>query len=158
MYERQALGSAQFALAAAGVAVAGWALGKSGTVIAAETGLTDSFVGGVLIAVSTSLPELVTSLAAIRLGALTLAVSGIIGGNAFDTLFAALGDIAYRDGSIYHALSSREPALLSLALLMTGVLLLGMLHRERRGLANIGFESALLLVLYLGGVAYLGLS
>ncbi|MBA1148610.1 sodium:calcium antiporter [Ectothiorhodospiraceae bacterium WFHF3C12] len=148
----------QFVFTALSVAVAGWALSKSGEVIAAETGLTDSFVGGVLVAVSTSLPELVTALAAVRIGALTLAVSGIIGGNAFDTLFAAVGDIAYRDGSIYHAVTAREPALLSLALLMTGVLLLGMLHRERQGFANIGFESALLLLLYLGGVAYLGLS
>ncbi len=156
--EQQTSLIAQFLVIAAIVATAGWGLGKSGEVITTQTGLSDSFVGGVLVALATSLPELVTTLAAVRIGALTLAVSGIIGGNAFDTLFAAAGDIAYRDGSLYHALSPREPALLSLVLLMTGVLLLGMLYRERRGVGNIGFESALLIVLYLGGVAFLGLS
>jgi len=149
---------AQFVVTGGVVAVAGWGLGRSGEVIAAQTGLSDSFVGGILVAVSTSLPELVTALAAVRIRALTLAVSGIIGGNAFDTLFAAMGDVAYRDGSIYHALTPREPALLSLALLMTGVLLLGLLHRERQGPANIGFESALLLILYAVGVVYLSLA
>jgi len=147
-----------FAVGAAVVAVAGWAVAKSGEAIAVESGLNDSFVGGILLAVSTSLPELVTSLAAVRRGALPLAVGGIIGGNAFDTLFAAIGDLAYRGGSIYHHLSSREPALLTLTLLMTSVLLLGMLLRERRGPANIGFESVLILVLYAISVVVLGSS
>jgi cation:H+ antiporter len=35
----------------------------------------------------TSIPELVTAVAAVRQGSLTLAVGGIVGGNAFDTLF-----------------------------------------------------------------------
>ena len=37
-------------------------------------------------------------------------------------------------------------------MLMTGVLLLGMLRRERTGIARIGFESVLVLVLYAGSV------
>jgi len=147
---------AGFAAGAAVVAVAGWAVAKSGEAIAAETGLSDSFVGGILLAVSTSLPELVTSVAAVRRGALTLAVGGIIGGNAFDTLFVAVGDAAYRGGSIYHHLSEREPALLSFTMLMTSILLLGMLLRERRGPGNIGFESVLILILYAITVVVLG--
>jgi len=90
----------------------------------------------------------VTSIAAVRRGALTLAVSGILGGNAFDTLFAAVADIAYRPGSVYHAVSPGEPLIVAGGLLMTGVLLLGLLHREERGIANIGFESFWILVLY----------
>ena len=40
-------------------------------------------------------------------------------------------------------------------LLMTGVLILGMLHRERHGLANIGSESASILGLYFISAAVL---
>jgi cation:H+ antiporter len=54
-------------------------------------------VGGLFTAVSTSLPELVTSVAAVQQGALTLAVGGIIGGNSFDVMFVAFADIAYRE-------------------------------------------------------------
>ena len=101
----------------------------------------------------TSLPELVTSVAAVRRGALTLAVGGIIGGNAFDTLFVAASDIAYRDGSIYHHVSNSVLLWVALSILMTGVLLMGLLRREKHGLGKIGFESVTLIGLYFAGVA-----
>jgi cation:H+ antiporter len=43
--------------------------------------------------------------------------------------------------------------LLSMTILMTGILLLGMFRRERHGVANIGFESALVLSVYAAGMA-----
>ncbi|MFW5739202.1 MAG: hypothetical protein ACOC1F_02430 [Myxococcota bacterium] len=58
---------------------------------------------------------------AVRRGALTLAVGGIIGGNSFDVLFVAFADVAYRDGSIYHAITDRRVFLLSLTGLRTSV-------------------------------------
>ena len=112
-------------------------------------------VGTFPTAVVTSLPELVTSVAAVRRGALTLAVGGIIGGNAFDTIFVAFSDVAYREGSIYHAISERQLFLISLTILLTGLLLLGLLRREKHGIANIGFESFLVLVLYFGSFVFL---
>jgi cation:H+ antiporter len=148
----------QFFVAAALVVVAGWVLTRSAESLADRTGLDDTLVGGVFTAVCTSLPELVTSVAAVRRGALTLAVGGIIGGNAFDTLFAAMADIAYRPGSIYHAAREAgggQEMLIVLTIVMTAVLLLGLLRRERQGMANIGFESVMVLGLYLGGVALL---
>jgi cation:H+ antiporter len=39
--------------------------------------------------------------------------------------------------------------------LLTGILLLGLLRREKTGIANIGFESFLVLVIYIGAVALL---
>jgi cation:H+ antiporter len=148
----------QLVLAAALVVVAGWVLTRSAESLADRTGLADTLVGGVFTAICTSLPELVTSVAAVRRGALTLAVGGIIGGNAFDTLFAGMADIAYRPGSIYHAARAEgggQAMLIVLSIVMTSVLLLGLLRRERQGVANIGFESVLVLALYGGGVVLL---
>ena len=102
-----------------------------------------------------SIPELVVAITAVRLGALNLAVGDIIGGNAFDTLFVAASDIAYRDGAIYASISSAEHFWLAISLLMTGVLLMGLIYRERHGPANIGLESVILLLLYAGGVGVL---
>jgi len=137
------------------VGLSGWIVAQTGMAISNQTGLSESAVGAFLTAVVTSLPELVTTLAAVRQGAYTLAIGGIIGGNAFDTLFAAVADIAYREGSIYHAISNRQVFFITLTILMTAVLLMGMLRREKRGIANIGFESFLILVLYIGAAAYL---
>lgn len=131
---------------------AGYLLEPSASVIAAETGLTHTVVGVMLTAISTSTPELVTSVAAVRRGALTLAVGGIIGGNAFDTLFTAASDIAYRNGSIYHSMTDDILFWLCLTLLMSVVLLMGLIRRERQGPGRIGLESLLITLLYMGGV------
>src|SRR5690606_12612686 len=94
-------------------------------------------------------PELVTSVAAVRRGALTLAVAGIIGGNTFDITVVSFADVAYRQGSIYHAITEQQIFFLALTLVLNGLLLLGLVRRERSGFAGIGFESALMLVLYI---------
>jgi len=103
---------------AAIVGLSGWLVARTGMAISNQTGLSESAVGAFMIAVVTSLPELVTTIVAVRQGAYTLAVGGIIGGNAFDTLFAAVADIAYRDGSIYHAVSNRQVFFITLTILL----------------------------------------
>lgn len=148
----------RFALYALIIAVAGYVVAQSGVAIAEQTGISESVVGGLFTAVSTSLPELVTSVAAVKQGALTLAVGDIIGGNSFDVLFVAFADFAYREGSIYHALTQSQSFIIALTILMTGILLMGLLRREKHGIGNIGFESFLILILYLGGFLLLFLA
>ncbi|WP_321396814.1 hypothetical protein [Emcibacter sp.] len=143
----------RFGALAAVLIVAGYVTAASGAAIAAKTGLSQSLVGAYFTAIATSIPELITTIAAVRRGALTLAMGGIVGGNMFDTLFIASSDIAYREGSLFHAVSDKPYFLTALSILLTAILVLGMLRRERRGIANIGFESALIFVLYIGGTA-----
>jgi cation:H+ antiporter len=146
----------RFALCAAVVGFSGWVMASAGIVIVERTGLSAGIVGGIFIAVSTSLPELVVAVTAIRMGALTLAVGDIVGGNAFDTLFVAVSDIFYREGPIYASVMATERVWLGAAMLMNTVLLMGLMYRERKGFANIGMESLLILLIYLGTVIYLG--
>ena len=141
----------RFAMCAVAVGVAGYVVAESGVAIVESTSVSESIVGGLFTAVSTSLPELVTSIAAVQQGALTLAVGGILGGNSFDVLFMAFAYFAYRKGSIYHALTQSQSFIIALTILMTSILLLGLIRREKYGIGNIGFESFLILVLYLGG-------
>lgn len=124
-----------------------------GEAIVLRTGIASSAVGALGTAVATSMPELVTSIAAVRRGALTLAVGSILGGNAFDVLFAAMADLAYTEGSIYHHASPREPNLIVLAIILAGLMVFGLLIREKRGPAGIGIESVLVLVVYVLGMA-----
>lgn len=133
--------------------VAGYVVAISGASIARQSGISGSLVGALMTATATSLPELVTTIAAVRRGALQLAVGGIIGGNTFDVLFLSASDVAYGDGSIYNAIdaSSRFWALVGVA--MTAVLLLGLIRRQEGGFANIGFESLGIVVLYIGAIS-----
>lgn len=134
---------------------AGFLVARCGLELAARTGISETAVGALLTGTITSLPELVTTIAAVRQGALALAVGGILGGNAFDVLFLAMADVAYRSGSIYEHVSSRHLYLIAMTLAMVILVRLGLLHRERHGLGNVGFEGVLVLVLYLGGMVLL---
>ncbi|WP_029029597.1 sodium:calcium antiporter [Salinarimonas rosea] len=139
---------AEFGVLVAFVAAAGFGVSQTGIAIAERTGLAETAVGGLMTAVATSLPELVTSVAAVRRGALTLAVGGIIGGNAFDTIFLAFADVAHRDGSLYHRMAPADTFVIAATIVMVGVLLMGLVRREKTGPGGIGFESATILVLY----------
>lgn len=135
------------------VGYAGFWVGETGVALSGRLGISQGVVGALGTAVVTSLPELVTTIAAVRAGALQLAIGGIIGGNMFDALFLSASDVAYREGSIYHAISDRALFWMGLVILMTAVLLVGLLRREKQGPAGIGWESVLLLILWAGGAA-----
>lgn len=141
------------------VTIAGAVVAHTSANIADETGMSEAVAGGLFSAIATSLPELVTTVAAVRRGALTLAVGDIVGGNFFDVLFVFAADVFYLQGSLYHAgaVGDGEAFMTALAILLNATLLLGLLYRQRAGPANIGFESVLMLVLYAGGFVILSL-
>ena len=130
----------------------GFAIAVSGETLMTTFDLSETVTGALFTAIATSTPELVTTIAAVRRGALTLAVGGIMGGNLFDVLFLAASDGAYREGSLYHAMSEQQSFLLALTILMTAILIAGLVVREKRGMARIGFESSLTLLIYVGGM------
>nr|WP_269815661.1 sodium:calcium antiporter [Parvularcula mediterranea] len=144
-----------FVLLAAVTAMGGFLVSRAAEGAILVFSLSESVAGAFLTAIVTSLPELVTTIAAVRRGALTLAVGGIIGGNAFDTLFVAASDVAYREGSIYAAVGEKQLFLIGLTVAMTAVLLMGLLRRQKEGFGRIGFETVLIIGLYLAGSSIL---
>lgn len=132
------------------LAVAGWFVGEAGAAVVIQTGLSQGAVGALLTATATSVAELVVSVAAIRRGALALAVGTVIGGNSFDTLLMVVADLAYSPGPVYADLGPATSLLVAVCIAMTSILILGMLRRQRHGVANIGTESAAVLALYAG--------
>jgi cation:H+ antiporter len=144
-----------FAAFALVVMVAGYAVAETGAIITEQTGLSETLMGALFTAIATSLPELVTSIAAVRYGAPTLAVGNIIGGNTFDVLFVSFSDAAFREGSLYHNLTGHDMFVIALTILLTSILLLGLLRREKKGIANIGFESFMVLIIYVAAFAFM---
>lgn len=137
------------------VALAGWGLAETAPEIARRTPMSEGFVGSLFTAVATSLPELVVSVQAVRRGALTLAVGNIVGGNSFEVLVVAAADFVYRDGSILHTAATSQAFIIALTALLMSVLLVGLLHRQRQGPAGIGWESTLIIVLFVAGYVIL---
>ena len=142
----------RFGLLAAMTAGSGWVVGRAGISLVEATGLSGTFVAVVFTAVATSLPELITGIAAVRAGALTLAVGGIIGGNTFDTLFIAIADVVYQRGSLYEQVVPSDLFVVGWTMLLTGILGAGLIRRQR---AWIGFEGVAILGGYVGGVVIL---
>ncbi|KAB8162155.1 cation transporter [Streptomyces sp. 3MP-14] len=146
---------AEFLGIAGAVVVGGWVVARAAETFVALTDLRAGFVGAVLMGVVNALPETVTAIAAVRRGAVTLAIAAVIGGNCLDALNLVVGDLAYRGGSLYHAAQPDQLFLTAGALVMTTVLLGGLLVRQERGWLRLGFDGVLLIVLYAATVVVL---
>lgn len=157
--DRRPIGStwAEVAALAAVTAVAGWSLARAGSTIASETVLSATVVGALFTATTTSLPELVTTIAAVRRGALTLAVGGIVGGNSFDVITLSITDVAYRPGSLYHAIEAPQLLVIAVTIAMTGALLIGLVARQRHAILRVGSEGLVIALLYVTMVALVAL-
>ncbi|MDP1746366.1 MAG: sodium:calcium antiporter [Bacteroidota bacterium] len=91
----------KYLLNAVFVIIAAIGLPYFGEHLAAASGLSQSFFGTLFIAASTSLPEIVVSIAAIRMGTIDLAIGNIFGSNIFNIGILALDDILYTKGPIF---------------------------------------------------------
>lgn len=139
------------------VSASGWAIAQAAESVVVHTRLSDTLVGALLMGITNALPETVTSIAAVRRGALTLAMAGVLGGNAFDVLNLVVGDVAFRQGSLYHAARPEQLLLSVVGILMTAIVIAGLLRRQRQGPGNIGFESVLLLSVYVASLVLISL-
>jgi cation:H+ antiporter len=140
-----------FCLAAAIVLVAAPAFAWGAKGIAEMTGLGNTFMGTWLVGLSTSLPELVASLAAVRMGAFDMAVGNLFGSNAFNmAIFFAL-DLA-QGGSIFAVVDPSHvvSALFGVVLMSLG--LGAIVYRAKRRFAMLEPDSLLVLVAYLMGI------
>ncbi len=98
--------------------------------IAAETGISTGFVGIALVAVITSLPEVVTTISAVRIGAYDLAAGNLFGSNIFNIFALGLTDLFYTEGRFLSQVGTDMTLAGIIALLMTHVALLGILVRH----------------------------
>lgn len=138
----------EFALVGIFVATGGWATALAAESLVDVTGLSAGLTGGVLLGVVNGLPETVTAIAAVRRGAVTLAVAAVLGGNILDVITLVVGDVAYRRGSIYHAAGADDLFITTTGLFMTATLLAGLLVRQACGWGRLGFEGVLLFGTY----------
>jgi cation:H+ antiporter len=141
---------ARFAVASIFIVAAGIWLPFIGSDLAAVMGWQTTFVGSLFVAGATSLPELVVTLAAVRFGAVNLAIANLLGSNLFDILILAIDDLFYLDGPILSDVSPAHAVSAGSAVVMSGLVIVSLLYRPRRRLFFIvGWTSLGLFVLYL---------
>lgn len=141
-----------FALATLALVLITPYLVRSANEIAVITGLGTTFVGTALVATVTSLPELVATIAAVRIGASDMAIGNLFGSNLFNMFALGLADVFFTQGRFLAAI---DPAFLMVGLLglvMTGMGLVGNLARLERRFLFIEIDALLLILTYIAGM------
>jgi cation:H+ antiporter len=140
-----------FVAAAAVIVVTGPFLAAAAGSIADASGLGKTFVGTTLVAFSTSLPELVASLAALRMGAYDLAIGNIFGSNAFNMLLLIPLDLVHK-GPFLGAVSKGHALTCVAAITATMIVVLGQLYQVESRKRLIEPDAFLVLVVVFGSL------
>lgn len=120
---------AHYLVAAAAVVVAALWLPRLGAELARQTGLGEAFVGSLFVAMTTSLPEIVVSLAAVRMGAVDLGIGNVLGSNLFNLLILGLDDLFYRQGPLVADVSASHGVSVVAIVIMNGLFLIGLTYK-----------------------------
>jgi cation:H+ antiporter len=139
-----------FAGASAVTLVAGWLLEESGNAIATGLGIGSGLFAATFIALATSIPEISTGLESIVIGDNHLAISDIVGGNAFMLVLFLLGDAVARRPVLSDA-GHQDLMFGLLGLAMMSVYAVSFIVRPKRCYCRLGVDSILALLLYIAG-------
>ena len=142
----------RFALASVVVIAAGIWLAFIGDEISRTTGWGGTFVGTLFLAITTSAPELVVAISALRMGAIDLAVANVLGANMLDMAMIVPVDLAYGRGFILSAVSRSHLIIAAVAVTMSFLVIIGLRFRERRkNLRVTSWYTPALIALYIIG-------
>ena len=142
-----------FTLCAAAIFAAAPLLASSADRFAELTGIAQSFVGVLAVAIVTTLPELTAAITAMKIKAYDLAVSGIYGSNALNVAVLGIADLFNSPGSLFGDLDASHVAAGSLAVALMGLGLVQLLQRKR--VAHLSFtrpSTGLIVAIYVLGL------
>lgn len=126
-----------------------------GDQMAVVFGLKQSFVGTVFLALSTSLPELVVSIAAARMGAFNMAAGNVLGSNIFNIVIVFTSDLGLRNASILHYADPSHLVTIGMVMTLTCTIIIGLMYRSEHHAALLGFDCWVMLLIYIIGNAML---
>ncbi|OPY79477.1 MAG: putative calcium/sodium:proton antiporter [Syntrophus sp. PtaU1.Bin005] len=121
-----------------------------GADLARVMGWEQSFIGTLFIAIATTVPETVVSIAALRLGAFDMAVSNLLGSNLFNVQIVAIDDLFYTKGPLLSHVAAQHTVSAFTVVIMSAVVIVGLLYRPRKRLfGTFGWTSLSLIALYM---------
>jgi cation:H+ antiporter len=138
----------RFALCAVLIVAAATYLPHVADEIAGMTGLSVTFVGSIFVALATSLPEIVVSRAALRMGSVDLAVGNVLGSNLFNVAILALADAFYLKGSLLSHVSPIHAITAAAAMTMTAILMIALVYRPKKKVLFFSWEALGIFLIY----------
>jgi cation:H+ antiporter len=154
-YGDTTLRSAVLHYSVAAVAVVGAALWlpQLGAELARQTGLGEAFVGSLFIAIATSLPEVVVSLTAVRIGAVDLGIGNVLGSNLFNLLILGLDDLFYRRGPLMADVGASHGISIVAIVMMNALFLIGLTYKVMTKRFLVTWDTGAIAAVYVMAVA-----
>lgn len=123
------------------ILAAGFLLSSTADAIATKTGMAAGLVGFVLVGFATSLPEVSSITAAVRLKRYQMAIGDVFGTNIFNIMLIFLADLIFRGDAVLARAGRFEVIGAVLAVLMTGIFIVGLLERKDKAVLRMGYDS-----------------
>lgn len=146
-----------YVLGSFAILIGGISIAKCAQGIVAQTGLSATFVGATLLAISSSMPEFSTTFKAAKMGAYGMAISNIFGSNICGVTLLSFADVAYGHSSIYKFVIPANYLSIFVAVMGTSIYLMGLLERKDKSYLQLGYDSWLVLALTLPSYYFLWL-
>jgi cation:H+ antiporter len=143
----------QYSLAAVAVIAAAVWLPPLGAELARQTGLGEAFVGSLFVAITTSLPEIAVSLAAVRIGALDLGIGNVLGSNLFNLLILGLDDVFYRQSPLMADAAASHGISIVAIVMMNGLFLIGLTYKVMTKRFVVAWDTGAIAAVYVVAVA-----
>ncbi len=124
-------------------------LASSADIIAKQTGLGRTFVGSIFLACVTSLPEMVVSLSALKLGAIDMAVGNIFGSNMINIFIIGVCDLVSRGIFVLSMVSKLQILTASLGIILVCIAVIGISVKHKRTYLGLGIDSIMMSILFL---------
>lgn len=117
--------------------------------IAINSGLKRSFIGTFFLAISTSLPEVAVSIAAVRMGSIDLAVGNLLGSNLFNILILAIDDLFYTKGLLLQDASPVHLVSIFSIILMSAVAVIGLSYHATGKKYFLAWDALVIVLIYI---------
>jgi cation:H+ antiporter len=141
-----------FAIAALVIVVAAPYLARSTAELGRQIGISEGFAGLLLLAFTTSLPEIAVSYASVRAGAYSLTVGNLLGSNCFNMAALLPLDLVHGPGSLLAEVHAGLVVGALFGMLLMALALLDILNKSERRFWVIEPGPAFMVVAYLAGV------
>ena len=137
-----------YSLSAAVVVAAALWLPRLGAELARQTGLEQAFVGSMFVALTTSLPEIVVSLAAVRIGAVDLGIANVLGSNLFNLLILGFDDVFYRAGPLMADAGRVHQVTILAVVMMNALFLAGLTYKAMTKRFVVAWDTGAIAAVY----------
>jgi cation:H+ antiporter len=129
-------------------------LAKVGEEIVKVMGWSEALVGTFFLALATSLPELVVSLTSLKF-ALDMAIGNILGANFLNVMTLPVCDIFFRRGQILSYVSPVHLITLSLGIILTAIVIIGIIYRSGKSFLRLGWDAIAMIATFVLGSYFL---